>query len=135
VATKGRLPPITPAPFEDLVQDGTGVVGRFANGAHASADALIGCDGVRSIVRDKVHGSAPVTYTGQVAFRALVPAADLPQEIRTVRGPHGRDGDQVYEAGEPEAPRAEGNREMGSGRERRWPGYDSGDKLTPECQT
>jgi salicylate hydroxylase len=69
--------------FSNLVQDHTGVVARFANGAVATGDALIGCDGGRSVVRDKVHGSAPVAYTGQVAFRALVPAANLPQELRT----------------------------------------------------
>jgi salicylate hydroxylase len=68
--------------FTDLVQDGTGVVARFANGAIARADALVGCDGGRSVVRDKVHGSGPVTYTGQVAFRALVPVAGLVQELR-----------------------------------------------------
>jgi salicylate hydroxylase len=69
--------------FSDLVQDHTGVVARFGNGAVASAEALIGCDGGRSIVRDKVYGSAPVAYMGQVAFRALVPAASLPPELRT----------------------------------------------------
>ena len=70
--------------FADLEQRQTGVLARFANGAVASADVLIGCDGCRSVVRDKVHGSAPVAYTGQVAFRALVPAARLPQELRTL---------------------------------------------------
>jgi salicylate hydroxylase len=70
--------------FAGLVQDRSGVVARFANGAQARADALIGCDGARSVVRDEVHGSRPVTYTGQVAFRALVPAPDLPPELRTV---------------------------------------------------
>jgi salicylate hydroxylase len=69
--------------FNNLVQDHTGVVAGFANGAVATADALIGCDGGRSLVRDMVHGSAPVAYTGQVAFRALVPVANLPQELRT----------------------------------------------------
>ena len=69
--------------FTSLVQDGSGVVARFANGAAAEGDALIGCDGGRSTVRDQVHGSAPAAYTGQVSFRALVPSANLPDEFRT----------------------------------------------------
>jgi salicylate hydroxylase len=99
--------------FNNLEQDHTGVVAHFTNGTVATADALIGCDGGRSLVREMVHGSAPVTYTGQVAFRALVPAASLPQELRTpsqslfigpgcmflhyhtpVPTPHGRKGDR-----------------------------------------
>ena len=70
--------------FADLVQDENGVVARFANGAIANGDALIGCDGGRSAVRDKVFASTPVGYTGQVSFRALVPAAILPEELRTL---------------------------------------------------
>jgi salicylate hydroxylase len=71
--------------FSDLQQDETGVVARFANGAVAAGNALIGCDGGRSTVRDKVFGSAPVGYAGQVSFRALVPVGRLPQELRTHR--------------------------------------------------
>jgi salicylate hydroxylase len=67
--------------FTSLVQNEGGVVARFANGEVAVADVLIGCDGGRSTVRDKVHGSAPAAYTGQVSFRALVPAANLPDEF------------------------------------------------------
>ena len=69
--------------FTDLSQDDSGVVARFANGVVASADALIGCDGGRSAVREKVLDSAPVAYSGQVSFRALVPAARVPQELQT----------------------------------------------------
>ena len=69
--------------FIGLVQDGSGVVARFSNGALAEGDALIGCDGGRSTVRDQVHGSTPAAYTGQVSFRALVPAGNLPAEFRT----------------------------------------------------
>jgi salicylate hydroxylase len=71
--------------FTDLSQDSGGVAAQFANGVVASADALIGCDGHRSAVREKVHGSAPVAYMGQVSFRALLPVANLPPELR--KGP------------------------------------------------
>jgi len=69
--------------FNGLSQDERGVTARFANGATIKADALIGCDGYRSAVRDLVFGSPAVTFAGQVAFRALVRSENLPEEIRT----------------------------------------------------
>ena len=68
--------------FSELCQDENGVVARFVNGATIKADALLGCDGYRSTVRDQVYGSTPVTFTGQVAFRALVRSESLPDEVR-----------------------------------------------------
>jgi 2-polyprenyl-6-methoxyphenol hydroxylase-like FAD-dependent oxidoreductase len=59
--------------FSGLVQSESGVTVHFVNGTVVEGDALIGCDGCRSAVRDTVHGSAPASYTGQVAFRALIP--------------------------------------------------------------
>ena len=59
--------------FSGLVQSESGVTAHFVNGTAVEGDALIGCDGCRSAVRDTVHGSAPASYTGQVAFRALIP--------------------------------------------------------------
>ena len=68
--------------FVDLSQDENAVVARFANGSVAEGDALIGCDGGRSIVRERLYGREPVAYAGQVAFRAIVPAGQLPKGIR-----------------------------------------------------
>jgi salicylate hydroxylase len=68
--------------FIDLSQDDDGVIARFANGAVARGDALIGCDGVRSAVRDNVYGSDPVAYTGQVAFRAVAPISKVRKDVR-----------------------------------------------------
>lgn len=46
---------------------------HFADGSQASADLLIGADGVRSVVRAQlVPGDAP-RFTGHVAYRFLVP--------------------------------------------------------------
>ncbi len=69
--------------FTSLVQGESGVVARFSDGTVAEGDALIGCDGGRSTVREKVHGSRPAAYTGQVSFRALVAAARVPGRLRT----------------------------------------------------
>src|SRR5262249_10467623 len=39
----------------DVSQDDRRVIARFANGTVVEADALIGCDGVRSTVRARLH--------------------------------------------------------------------------------
>ena len=41
--------------------------------------ALVGADGIRSTVRDALFGEAKPRFSGQVAWRALVPAERLPQ--------------------------------------------------------
>jgi salicylate hydroxylase/6-hydroxynicotinate 3-monooxygenase len=43
---------------------------RFADGTHAEADAVVGADGVHSVVRDAVH-TASASFTGRVAYRAV----------------------------------------------------------------
>jgi salicylate hydroxylase len=44
-------------------------------------DALIGCDGVRSVVREHLVGD-PVRVSGHVVYRAVVDAADFPEDLR-----------------------------------------------------
>ncbi|WP_040789071.1 FAD-dependent monooxygenase [Nocardia paucivorans] len=53
-------------------QDETGVTARFADGSTARADVLIGCDGIRSTVRQLIDPDAPgPNYTGMLGFGAL----------------------------------------------------------------
>lgn len=54
-------------------QDAHGVTAHFANGATVRGDALIGADGVRSTVRAALFGAESPRFTGQVAFRCLIP--------------------------------------------------------------
>jgi salicylate hydroxylase len=68
--------------FEALMQDSEQVVARFTNGKTFTSDILIGCDGNASKVRACVFGDEAVNYTGQVAFRALVPMANVPDSIK-----------------------------------------------------
>ncbi len=42
-----------------------------------TSDAVIGCDGVRSTVRAALWGEQPARFTGQVAWRGVVPADRL----------------------------------------------------------
>ena len=56
-------------------QDADCVHVTFANGKTYSGIALIGADGNASKVRDSIFGAEQVNYTGQIAYRALIPAA------------------------------------------------------------
>src|SRR3954451_22526838 len=60
-----------------LDETADGVRLTFANGASAVADAVIGADGVHSVVRDILFGSSPVHFTGRIAYRTTYPAALL----------------------------------------------------------
>ena len=60
-----------------LDQTADGVRLSFANGATAMADAVVGADGVHSIVRDMLFGESPVYFTGRIAYRTTYPAALL----------------------------------------------------------
>jgi salicylate hydroxylase len=45
-------------------------------------DALIGADGIHSVVREAIAGPGSPTFTGLAAYRALVPAAEAPEFAR-----------------------------------------------------
>ncbi len=54
------------------------VTTEFDHAATDEADAVIGADGVRSVVRGLALQGQPAEFTGQVAWRGLVPASRLP---------------------------------------------------------
>ncbi len=61
-----------------MEQDGDGVTLRFADGAVVRAGAVIAADGVHSLVRDAVAGSADsARFTGRVAYRTTFAASQL----------------------------------------------------------
>jgi salicylate hydroxylase len=55
-------------------QDAHGVTVTLADGATATGDVLIGADGIHSTVRAQLFGRELPRYTGNVAWRGLVPA-------------------------------------------------------------
>lgn len=67
--------------FVGLEQAGGKVTARFANGATATSDVLIGCDGVRSVVRGALFGAEAPKFTGQVSFRGMVEAAKVMEHM------------------------------------------------------
>lgn len=61
--------------------DGTFVI-RFSDGSETSASAIIGCDGIKSKVRELVCGAqVHASYAGEVAYRAMVPKADAERAL------------------------------------------------------
>jgi len=60
----------------DLEQSGSGVTARFADQSWAKADILVGADGARSAVRRHVLDASPPEFSGQIAFRCLIPWSD-----------------------------------------------------------
>ena len=58
-------------------QNAGGVTLTFADGTHASADALIAADGVHSLVRETLLGKAHAHFTGKVAYRTTFKAARM----------------------------------------------------------
>jgi len=57
-----------------LEQTPSGVRLSFANGETAEADALIGADGVNSIVRKSLFGDSEPRFAGRIAYRTTYPA-------------------------------------------------------------
>jgi len=60
-----------------LDETGDGVKLAFANGATATADAVVGADGVHSVVRDILFGATSVNFTGRIAYRTTYPTSLL----------------------------------------------------------
>ncbi len=67
--------------IKSLEQDADGVTLVDQNGNVYHADGVIGCDGVRSVVRDALHGELP-RVSGHVVYRAVVDEKDMPEDLR-----------------------------------------------------
>jgi salicylate hydroxylase len=62
------------ARIERFDQDDDGVTLTLADGRTATGSVLIGADGIHSLVRGQMFGAELPRYTGNVAWRGLVPA-------------------------------------------------------------
>jgi salicylate hydroxylase len=58
-----------------------GVTLTFADGASETGDVLIGADGIHSRVRETMQGRQAARFTGNVAWRLVVPASALPRDL------------------------------------------------------
>lgn len=66
------------ARVEGVDQDGGGVRVRLAGGETVEADAVVGCDGLRSAVRAALWGPGKPRFTGMTAWRGTVATDRLP---------------------------------------------------------
>jgi len=57
-----------------MEQDSQGVTLAFADGSRVEAQAVIGADGVHSVVRESMLGPEKPRFTGRVAYRTTFPA-------------------------------------------------------------
>lgn len=67
--------------LKDAKETASGVELRFVDGTSATADLLIGADGVHSVIREILFGAEQPKTSGRVAYRATFPAALIPGEI------------------------------------------------------
>jgi salicylate hydroxylase len=68
------------ARVEAIERSATGAA-VVANGERRRAAIVIGADGIRSTVRSALFGATAPTFTGCVAWRALVPISALPERL------------------------------------------------------
>lgn len=54
---------------------------KLEDGATVEGDMLIGADGIKSAVRQQMHGPQQPKFTGQVAWRGLIPVEKLPKDF------------------------------------------------------
>ena len=59
-----------------------GVKVKTETGLTMDADALIGCDGIRSMIREQLTGGDAIKLSGHVAYRAVLPIEDMPEDLR-----------------------------------------------------
>ena len=58
----------------------------FSDGSKAKGDLVVGADGLHSVIRKQLFGEAKPVFTGQVAWRGLVPIERLPADQRRLVG-------------------------------------------------
>jgi 3-hydroxybenzoate 6-monooxygenase len=66
---------------EDFRDDGDAVSLRLGGGEEVRGRALIGCDGMWSRVREKLVGDGAPRVSGHIAYRAVLPRAEVPADL------------------------------------------------------
>lgn len=69
------------AKAESFSEDADGITLNLSGGRQVRGDLLVGADGIKSAIRSQILGETPVSYTGDVAWRAVIPVERLPAGI------------------------------------------------------
>jgi 2-polyprenyl-6-methoxyphenol hydroxylase-like FAD-dependent oxidoreductase len=67
--------------LKDFEQTDRSVIARFSDGNSVEADVLVGADGIRSSVRQKLLPAVHPLYVGYVAWRSLIAESAFPPAI------------------------------------------------------
>jgi len=70
----------------DVGQDADGVTVTLADGSVLKADALIGADGVHSVVRARLIAEDKPRFSGCIAWRGVIPIENLPRSMQGTEG-------------------------------------------------
>jgi 2-polyprenyl-6-methoxyphenol hydroxylase-like FAD-dependent oxidoreductase len=62
--------------------DGSAISAKTETGETYTGSALVGCDGLWSTVRETIVGDGKPVVSGHIAYRAVLPTADWPNEYR-----------------------------------------------------
>ncbi|MGE0449908.1 MAG: FAD-dependent monooxygenase [Vicinamibacterales bacterium] len=68
-----------------LDHEGSQIRLSFEDGSHAVADAVVGADGVHSLVRDLIVGPDMPIHKGRIAYRAIFPAHLVGRDVGASR--------------------------------------------------
>ena len=68
--------------LESYEQQGDRVVARMANGETLTGSALIGADGVNSVVRKTIVNDGAPIVSGHLTYRAVLPPSEIPEDLR-----------------------------------------------------
>jgi 2-polyprenyl-6-methoxyphenol hydroxylase-like FAD-dependent oxidoreductase len=79
----GSVRLVTNAKVVEIRQNGAGVEVMTEGGAKLSAAALIGADGIWSMTRAIVANDGEARTAGHIAYRAVLPTAEIPEELRS----------------------------------------------------
>ncbi|TFL15653.1 salicylate 1-monooxygenase [Pusillimonas caeni] len=67
--------------LKEITQNREGVALTFEDGEAVHADAVVGADGLHSVVRRAALGDDKPLYTGKSAYRAIVPTANIKADM------------------------------------------------------
>ncbi|GAA4526367.1 MULTISPECIES: FAD-dependent monooxygenase [Nonomuraea] len=62
--------------LEGIQDEGDRATLTFANGASATADLVVGADGIKSVVRARLFGDNRPVFSGEHAYRVVIPVGD-----------------------------------------------------------
>src|SRR4029079_3730814 len=66
---------------EGYDEDADGVTVRLNNGETVEGDALLGCDGMWSKIREQIVGDGKPRVSGHIAYRAVLKRAEVPDDL------------------------------------------------------